>query len=112
MGNANIWQLAKNASINISPEIICELNLWFDKRISSVTKNELINFITWTEQNFSIPVPLSIDFEYKHYLLTRDKKRVGYLFYWSEFTDYPNLNESDNIPCIRLPVRTEKWTLE
>ena len=39
-------------------------------------------------------------------------KQVGYLFYWSDFDTCPIFENIDNIPEIRLPVRTEKSTME
>ena len=33
-------------------------------------------------------------------------------FYWSDFDTYPIFENIDNIPEIRLPVRTEKSTME
>lgn len=69
-------------------------------------------FVSWVEAHFNIPVTLWVDFEYKHYLLDCNKKRVGYLFYWSDFEPYPVFKEGDDIPIIRLPVRIEHSTLE
>ena len=45
-------------------------------------------------------------------MISRDGKRVGYLFYWADFTTYPVFNNKDDIPQIRLPVRTERSTIE
>jgi hypothetical protein len=37
---------------------------------------------------------------------------MGYLFYWSDVPTYPVFDRKDDIPQIRLPVRTEHSTLE
>lgn len=37
---------------------------------------------------------------------------VGYLFYWDDFTEYPRFTDADSIPEIRLPVRTERSSME
>jgi len=75
-------------------------------------KNELRSFVNWIEDNCVIPITLWVDFEYKHYLIRQDGMRVGYLFYWSDFSSYPVFENKDDIPEIRLPVRTEHSTLE
>lgn len=75
-------------------------------------RSELRAFTGWVEAHFRLPVTLWIDFEYKHYLMSREKKRVGYLFYWADFSTYPVFENEEDIPVIRLPVRTEHSTLE
>ena len=37
---------------------------------------------------------------------------VGYLFYWADFSSYPTFSNCEDIPEIRLPVRTEHSTME
>jgi hypothetical protein len=53
-----------------------------------------------------------VDFKYKHYLVNRDKQRVGYKFYWADFESFPVFDNWDDLPVIELPVRTEYYTLE
>ncbi|MBQ7325039.1 MAG: hypothetical protein IJW98_04795, partial [Clostridia bacterium] len=62
--------------------------------------------------NYRIPITLWVDFEYKHYLIRRDGKRVGYLFYWADFSSYPVFDNQNDIPQIKLPVRTEHSSIE
>jgi hypothetical protein len=71
-----------------------------------------MKFVYWVEDNYPVPVTLWVDFKYNHYLMTRDKKRVGYLFYWVDFENYPVLEKEEDIPVIELPVRTENWTMK
>ncbi len=56
------------------------------------------------EANYDMPLSLWVDFEYKHYLVSRKKERVGFLFYWSD--------ETDDTPVLRLPVRTDRSSIE
>ena len=110
MNKANIWYLTKEVSLNVSTNIPEGFDIGFDNRIPEDTRKMLTTFVEWVEDNFNIPICLWVDFEYKHYLLTNDKKRAGYLFYWADFENYPNFDDFDDIPQIRLPVRTEHWT--
>ena len=71
-----------------------------------------MRFVYWVEDNFSLPVTLWVDFKYNHYLMTRDKRQVGYLFYWADFSTWPVFENPDDIPVIELPVRTEKWGIK
>lgn len=71
-----------------------------------------MDFVYWVEDHYNLPVTLWVDFRYRHYLLTRDRKRVGYKFYWADFENYPTFTKEADIPVIELPVRTEKWTIE
>ena len=112
MKSQNVWDKAQSVKLNVAENISPLFNIYFDKKIPQDIKNELINFVNWVENNYSIPITLWVDFEYKHYLIRRDGKRVGYLFYWSDFSDYPNFDNEDDIPYIRLPVRTEQWSIE
>ncbi len=79
-------------------------DIGFDKQIPESTRCELRNFIRWVEAHYEMPVTLWVDFEYRHYLVSRKKKRVGFLFYWGD--------DPEEMPSLRLPVRTEKSTME
>lgn len=112
MNPNNIWMKAKDTCIQVSDEITGGFDIGFDKHIPEEMKTELRNFISWVEANFYLPIPLWVDFEYKHYLIRRDGKRVGFLFYWADFDPYPVFNRKEDIPSIRLPVRTERSSKE
>ena len=112
MNPNNIWYRAKQVSIQTSDDIKGGFDIGFDDEISEEIKTELKNFIFWVEKNFNLPITLWVDFEYKHYLKKSNGKLVGYLFYWSDFDTCPIFENIDNIPEIRLPVRTEKSTME
>lgn len=112
MNSSNIWYKSKQVTIQTSKDIAGNFDIGFDNEIPEITKNELKKFVSWVEKNFNIPITLWVDFEYKHYLKDRQGKMVGYLFYWSDFNNYPNFENIDDIPEIRLPVRTEHSTIE
>jgi uncharacterized beta-barrel protein YwiB (DUF1934 family) len=71
-----------------------------------------MRFVYWVEDHFSMPVTLWVDFKYNHYLITRKGERVGYRFYWVDFTTFPRFENEADIPVIELPVRTEHWSME
>jgi hypothetical protein len=71
-----------------------------------------MKFVYWVEDHYPVPVTLWVDFKYNHYLITRDKRRVGYRFYWADFDAYPVFEKEEDIPVIELPVRTENWTMK
>lgn len=108
----SVWIKAQSLELSVSENILPEFNIGFDKRIPKEIEQELRSFVTWIEQNYRIPITLWVDFEYNHYLISRNGKRVGYLFYWADFSTYPAFYNIDDIPQIRLPVRTEHSTVE
>ena len=108
----HLWEQAKEIKIQTGEEIVGNFSLGFDKRIPEETKDALIDFVYWVEDHYPVPVTLWVDFKYNHYLVTRDKKRVGYKFYWVDFETYPVFEKEEDIPVIELPVRTEIWTIE
>ena len=112
MNDSNLWLRAQNIQLRISEDIAPGFDIGFDSKIPPETQKELRSFVNWVEEHFCIPITLWVDFEYNHYLLRRDKKRVGYLFYWSDFSTYPVFHDKTAIPIIRLPVRTEHSTME
>ena len=112
MNPNNIWQRAGRICIQTSDEITGGFDIGFDKQVPEETRMKLRHFVSWVEENFRMPVPLWVDFEYRHYLMRRDGKRVGFLFYWSDFKNYPLFSDWKDIPQIRLPVRTEHSTVE
>ena len=112
MNESSVWKKAQTVELKVSESILPEFDIGFDRRISKEVEQELRSFVTWVENNYRIPITLWVDFEYNHYLISSSGKRVGYLFYWVDFYSYPIFNNSENIPQIRLPVRTEHSTLE
>ena len=112
MKESSVWKRAQTLELQVAESILPEFSIGFDKRIPKETEIELRAFITWMESNYRIPITLWVDFEYKHYLISRKGKRVGYLFYWTDFSSYPVFDNKENIPRICLPVRTEHSSIE
>lgn len=108
----SVWLKAQYVELQVSENILPGFDIAFDKRISKDVEKELRNFVKWIESNYRIPITLWVDFEYNHYLISRDGRRVGYLFYWADFSSYPVFDNHEDIPQIRLPVRTEHSTIE
>ena len=109
---SNLWENAKALPIRVGPEITGGFDIGFDDAIPECTREELMRFVYWVEDNYSLPVTLWVDFKYRHYLVTRDKRRVGYKFYWADFRTFPLFENNDDIPVIELPVRMEQWNMD
>ena len=107
MNENSVWKKAQIVELDISKNIVPGFDVGFDKRISDDIEKEMRSFVKWMEDNYRIPITLWVDFEYSHYLIRRDGKRVGYLFYWADYSSYPVFENKNDIPQIRLPVRTE-----
>ena len=107
MNENSVWKKAQIVELDISKNIVPGFDIGFDKRISDDIEKEMRSFVKWMEDNYRIPITLWVGFEYSHYLIRRDGKRVGYLFYWADFSSYPVFENKNDIPQIRLPVRTE-----
>lgn len=112
MKENNLWENAKLLPIRTGPDITGGFNIGFDDEIPDETKDTLMEFVYWVEDNYSLPVTLWVDFKYRHYLTDRNRKRVGYKFYWADFETFPIFENFDDLPVIELPVRTEKNTLD
>ena len=112
MTENHLWNMAKNVQIQTSDEIVGNFSIGFDSKIPEETKDALMGFVYWVEDRFHLPVTLWVDFKYNHYLLSQDKKRVGYRFYWVDFVNYPVFENEADIPVIELAVRTEHQTIE
>ena len=110
MYNNSVWEKSQAVKLQVCESIPSGFNIGFDRRISKEVEQELRDFVKWVENNYRIPITLWVDFEYKHYLINRKGKRVGYLFYWADFSSYPVFDNEKDIPQIRLPVRTEHST--
>ncbi|MBQ4062506.1 MAG: hypothetical protein IJD14_06630 [Christensenellaceae bacterium] len=112
MTSTDVWVKAQTLNLQVSENILPQFDIGFDKKIPLEIQKELIAFVTWMESNYVIPITLLVDFEYRHYLISRSHKRVGYVFYWADFSSYPVFDNIEDIPYIRLPVRTEHSTIE
>ncbi len=112
MTGERVWKRAQSVRLDVADTIEPGISVCFDKKIPKETQHELRSFVRWIETNYHIPITLWVDFEYRHYLVTREGKRVGYLFYWADFENYPKFDDPNDVPMIRLPVRTERSTVE
>ena len=112
MRKQHLWNRAKQLKICTAPEITGGFSVGFDSRVPEETKDLLMQFVYWVDDNFSVPVTLWVDFKYNHYLVNHKKEQVGYRFYWVDFSAYPVFENPDDIPVIELPVRMEHWTPE
>ena len=112
MRENHLWNRAKAVPVRTSADIMGNFDIGFDERIPEETKDALMKFVYWVEDNFYLPVTLWVDFKCNHYLINRNRKRVGYRFYWVDFASYPLFDNPDDIPVIELPVRTEHRTIE
>lgn len=111
MTESCVWKKAQTLELKVSENILPEFSIAFDKRTPKEVEQELRSFISWMEHNYRIPITLWVDFKYNHYLISRKGKRVGYLFYWADFSSYPVFDNVVDIPQIHLPVRTEHSTI-
>ncbi|MBR4451647.1 MAG: hypothetical protein IKS39_07430 [Clostridia bacterium] len=112
MKQENIWDRAQKVKLTVAESIMPGLDIGFEDKIPNDVKREIKSFVDWVESIYCFPITLWVDFEYKHYLVMKNGKRVGYIFYWADFNNYPEFDNVDDIPQIRLPVRTEHSTIE
>ena len=108
----NFWEEASTLSIQTGADIVGGFDVGFDKAIPEETKDALMDFVYWVEDRCALPVTLWVDFKYRHYLVDRDKKHVGFKFYWVDFNTFPVFENFDDLPVIELAVRTEKSTMD
>ena len=108
----SVWSRAQTIQLSVAKEIEPGFTIGFDRKIPETTQAELRAFVEWIESNYRIPITFWVNFDYKHYLIRSDGKRVGYLFYWSDFDSYPVFDNPADIPELRLAVREEHWTIE
>lgn len=108
----NLWEHAKSIHVETGCEIVGGFDAGFDSRIPEATQAELMRFAYWVEDHCALPVTLWIDFRYRHYLLSAEKKRVAYRFYWVDYESLASFDSFDDIPVIELAARCEKQTMD
>ena len=112
MRDNHLWNRAKNLQIQTGPDIAGNFDVGFDDKIPEETKDALMKFVYWVEDNFHLPVTLWVDFKYNHYLMSPKGERVGYRFYWADFKTFPRFDNEADLPVIELAVRTERQPME
>lgn len=105
------WAQASDIGLSVAPNCASGFDFGYDAAVPESMRACLEDFMGWVEETFTLPVTLWVDFEYKHYLVSREGKRVGYLFYWNDVSTWPVLEDEEATPIIRLPVRDDRWTL-
>lgn len=109
---SRIWNQIKDINIVLSSNLKNEFTCKFDSKVPEEMKAKLLQFVGWVEKTYGLKTPVYVQFEQKNYVLTEDRERVGYLFYWADFDNYPNFDDEEDIPVIVLPVKDEQWTYE
>ena len=72
MNDTPLWRRAEQPAIQTAPSVKGGFDIGFDRQIPVSVQAELRRFVAWAESKFSFPVPLWVDFEYKHYLVSRE----------------------------------------
>ena len=108
----NIWKEAKKAHLNIAFECSYKFIVETNGDIDREVKRNLLNFMDFIESEYSLKTPLHIVFFNKDHLIDRTGKKVGYIFYWPDFKNYPNIYSKDELPSIELPVSKNKWSVD
>lgn len=106
-----MWTRASTLEVILASHMQPGFDYGFDDAVPAGMRKQLCDFMAWVEGHFALPVPLWVDFEYKHYLVSREGGRRGYLFYWNDVDTWPVFEDEDAIPMVRLPVRDERWTI-
>lgn len=109
---SKIWNQIKDINIVLSSNLKNEFTCKFDSKVPEEMKAKLLQFVGWVEKTYGLKTPVYVQFEQKNYVLTEDRERVGYLFYWADFDNYPKFDDEEDIPVIVLPVKDEQWTYE
>ena len=109
---SKIWNQIKDINIVLSSNLKNEFTCKFDSKVPEEMKAKLLQFVGWVEKTYGLKTPVYVQFEQKNYVLTEDRERVGYLFYWADFDNYPNFDDEEDIPVIVLPVKDEQWTYD
>ena len=109
---SKIWNQIKDINIVLSSNLKNEFTCKFVSKVPEEMKAKLLQFVGWVEKTYGLKTPVYVQFEQKNYVLTEDRERVGYLFYWADFDNYPNFDDEEDIPVIVLPVKDEQWTYE
>ena len=112
MCELNIWNQAKELNIQTSADITGGFSISFDSKIDEATRDLLMDFAYWAEDNYHMPVTLWVDFKYRHYLLDDNRKPVPYRFYSVPFCTFPVFDNWDDLPVIHLAARRERRTGE
>lgn len=108
----DLWENAKQLSIRTGSRIVGGFDIGFDRRIPKETVDELMGFAYWVEDRYAMPITLWVDFQYKHYLLDPDRKRVAYRFYRVDYESLESFDRFEDIPVIELAVRCEKRSMD
>ena len=108
----NVWKEAKKVNINITFDCVCEFEFELDENINKIVKKELANFMDFIESTYPLKTPIIVSFYNRDKLIDRNGKKVGFIFYWSDFKNYPNIYTEDDLPIIELPVNNDKWSMD
>lgn len=108
----NVWKKAKKVNINITFDCVYEFDFELDENINKIVKKELANFMDFIESTYPLKTPIIVSFYNRDKLIDQNGKKVGFIFYWSDFKNYPNIYTEDDLPIIELPVNNDKWSMD
>lgn len=109
---ANVWAVASRRDWSLVPGVRREIDFGFDKEIPEEYRERFRDFFAWTEATFVFPVTLWIDLKHRHYLVNRERQRMGYIIYFKPDARLAELTDEDDMPVADVPVRREKWRFD
>lgn len=105
----NLWAQVKYRDWPVVPGVRREIDFGFDREIDEEYRERFRDFFAWAEANFVFPVTLWIDLKHRHYLVNRERRRMGYIIYFKPDARPENLTDEDDMPVAYVPVRRERW---
>ena len=75
----NLWEEARQVSVQTGADIVGGFDVGFHPDVPEETKDALMQFVYWVEDNYALPVTLWVDFQQKHYLMQNKKRKASFL---------------------------------
>lgn len=107
----NILEEAKQKEIKLGKECEVGFDVYYDDDIPDNTRMELDNFLNFFEEKYPLKTKFFIDFLNEDYVLGEDDTEQGYLFNWINFEKYPEFNDDENAPVLKVPAKLGTWEM-
>jgi hypothetical protein len=102
----NVWQQVKQRDWPVHPGMRREIDFGFDREIPEDDRERYRTFFAWAEAHFVFPITLWVDLRYRHYLLSRERKPVGYNIYFNPDIPLQDVTDEEDIPDALYRLRT------
>ena len=107
----SILDQTKYVNIELGKECEVGFDVYYEDDVPDNTRMVLDNFLNFFEEKYPLKTKFFIDFTNEDSVTGEDGSEQGYLFNWTNFSNYPKFEDDEEAPILTVPVKLGNWEI-